>query len=1018
MSNTLLKIKRSAVKGKAPSTSNLEVGELALNTNDGRLFFKSVDSVSTQSIVTLTEPTGGTGITYVANTGDISITNTGVTAGQYGTSTQIPVFTVNAQGQIDSAGFASVAGLSSFSFDSASATLNIGTADGGSFDARIGLVSFSTTDLSEGDNLYYTTARADSAFDVRLATKSTDNLTEGSTNLYYTSGRADSDFDIRLATKTTDNLTEGSTNLYYTTARADSDAKNAISVTDAGGDGSLSYDAGTGVITYTGPSASETRAHFSGGTGVTITNGVVAIGQSVGTTDDVTFGKITGDSGQLACLHLDKQVTAPNSLAGLLYYDSDPQKGLSFIPTTNELVEDVTINIGQENLIYVHNMTGAQINNGDAVYISGVAHGFHPEVSLAKADVSSTANPIGLATMDIPDGNHGYVCQFGLVRDLNTSGMIAGAEAYLSKDSAGKWSTTEVTVDEGYPCHVGTVLKVDSSEGTILVNVVREHSEYIRVEDRLKVTGKIQVDSAEIDVVAFNTSDFGHSQPYQEGSLWYDRDHKSLNVYYGDSGIAHELGTNEYIRVYNNTGSQLLKGKPVYISGLYQDTPTVAYANSTDMNKYNISGVLGANINNNSYGYVVVSGIVRDIDTSHLSADDRVFVGLTDGATQNAAPTYPNFPMCIGYVLKSSDSDGSIVVEQQNHSVKSFRVVTDAYVGEDLIVGGNLTVQGTQTITSTENVAIGGNIQYLNAGNTIGEANTNFVGSGLDDAFFAGHYNGDSSTKSFYVKIDSSGGAVDTFEWGYDSTAGAVATGISITGAEQTLSSGISIDFGAVSGHTTGDVWAGTATAVDVDTGLFSNRNTGDGGDGYTHVGIFFDVSDSKWRLLSRYDSEPESPINLNSPSLEYGTLVVNTLEGNVTGALTGNASTATTLANNRDFSLTGDITATAVSFNGSGNVTLSTSIASGVIVNDDINASAAIADTKLATISTAGKVQNSATTATASNTASTIIARDGSGNFAAGTMTGTASNATQLDNQNASYYRINVYNSSGTLLN
>lgn len=65
-----------------------------------------------------------------------------------------------------------------------------------------------------------------------------------------------------------------------------------------------------------------------------------------------------------------------------------------------------------------------------------------------------------------------------------------------------------------------------------------------------------------------------------------------------------------------------------------------------------------------------------------------------------------------------------------------------------------------------------------------------------------------------------------------------------------------------------------------------------------------------------------------------------------------------------------------------------SAKIADGTIVNADINASAAIADTKLATISTAGKVSNSATTATAANTNSAIVARDGSGNFAAGKAT------------------------------
>ena len=47
-----------------------------------------------------------------------------------------------------------------------------------------------------------------------------------------------------------------------------------------------------------------------------------------------------------------------------------------------------------------------------------------------------------------------------------------------------------------------------------------------------------------------------------------------------------------------------------------------------------------------------------------------------------------------------------------------------------------------------------------------------------------------------------------------------------------------------------------------------------------------------------------------------------------------------------------------------------------------------AITDTYLAQITTGGKVANSATTATNLNTASAIVARDGSGNFTAGTIT------------------------------
>jgi hypothetical protein len=71
-------------------------------------------------------------------------------------------------------------------------------------------------------------------------------------------------------------------------------------------------------------------------------------------------------------------------------------------------------------------------------------------------------------------------------------------------------------------------------------------------------------------------------------------------------------------------------------------------------------------------------------------------------------------------------------------------------------------------------------------------------------------------------------------------------------------------------------------------------------------------------------------------------------LTGNVTGTVSGNAGTATTLATARDFQLTGDVEASAVSFNGSGAVNLVTSIATGSIVNADVNTNAAIAKTKL----------------------------------------------------------------------
>lgn len=76
--------------------------------------------------------------------------------------------------------------------------------------------------------------------------------------------------------------------------------------------------------------------------------------------------------------------------------------------------------------------------------------------------------------------------------------------------------------------------------------------------------------------------------------------------------------------------------------------------------------------------------------------------------------------------------------------------------------------------------------------------------------------------------------------------------------------------------------------------------------------------------------------------------------------------------------------------------VALSDIVPAGNITDAKISASAAIEDTKLATINTAGKVTNTAVQAVSTNTANRIVTRDGSGNFEAGTITATLSgNAT-----------------------
>lgn len=104
-----------------------------------------------------------------------------------------------------------------------------------------------------------------------------------------------------------DKVTISSNITQYTNANA----RAAISATDAGGDGSLSYNSATGVITYTGPSATEIRDHFTAGAGITINTGVVSISDNA-----IANAKLTNSSVTIGTTELELGASS-TSLAGI-----------------------------------------------------------------------------------------------------------------------------------------------------------------------------------------------------------------------------------------------------------------------------------------------------------------------------------------------------------------------------------------------------------------------------------------------------------------------------------------------------------------------------------------------------------------------------------------------------------------------------------------------------------------------------------------------------------------------------
>jgi hypothetical protein len=99
-----------------------------------------------------------------------------------------------------------------------------------------------------------------------------------------------------------------------------------------------------------------------------------------------------------------------------------------------------------------------------------------------------------------------------------------------------------------------------------------------------------------------------------------------------------------------------------------------------------------------------------------------------------------------------------------------------------------------------------------------------FTGAGLNDLAHGAGSEPDPGVpeREVRVEIDATG-TPDTFKWSKDGGSTWEATGVAITGAGQALADGITIDFGATTGHTLGDRWDWT---TEYESAAFSEVNS------------------------------------------------------------------------------------------------------------------------------------------------------------------------------------------------
>jgi hypothetical protein len=199
-------------------------------------------------------------------------------------------------------------------------------------------------------------------------------------------------------------------------------------------------------------------------------------GASASITGTAAVGSLTtGSIDSTGIISTDTTVNAADAnLTGNLETSTMTMGGATFSWNSNDGTVDiaydgVTLQVGQEEHFYAK--ATETINNGDVVMFAG-AQGDH--VLVAKADHTSVGfKPeyiIGVATNTIANNAFGYVTSFGKVRNINTSGYNEGDILYFDPTIPGGLTTTRPT-PPNHIIQLAAVLKSHQEEGTLLVRL-------------------------------------------------------------------------------------------------------------------------------------------------------------------------------------------------------------------------------------------------------------------------------------------------------------------------------------------------------------------------------------------------------------------------------------------------------------------------------------------------------------------------------------------------------------------
>jgi trimeric autotransporter adhesin len=199
-----------------------------------------------------------------------------------------------------------------------------------------------------------------------------------------------------------------------------------------------------------------------------------------------------------------------------------------------------------------------------------------------------------------------------------------------------------------------------------------------------------------------------------------------------------QVGTQEYARVYNDSGATLTIGQVVYISGAQGNRVAVKLARANvESTSFGTLGLVAESIANGAEGFIIVSGALYKLNTIGLTAGAAVYLSpTTAGAYTTTEPQAPNQLVVLGFVERVHATVGSIYVKIDNgyeltelHDVQ----ITSPTSGNTLIYDAAVGVWKNANITAGTGISVtngAGSITVANTGVTSVTGTSPVVSSG------------------------------------------------------------------------------------------------------------------------------------------------------------------------------------------------------------------------------------------------------------------------------------------------